>query len=345
MRAFLHRLVLYKNLSAPVQAGIAALALAIATAGRLASMRLLGGSVPFLSFFPVILIVAVLTGRVGAIVSLAGGMALSAWYAPQLGSLSPVYSHALAAVLLGVFGGFIAYVALMLRGALRDVQARRDQEYVLLLEIQHRVKNSLAIVQTLAVQTFGKDGSPAAEKFIDRLVALGAVQNLISDTGWQSVSIRTLAEKALRPFRPARSERIIIGGEDLELGPEVAMNLGLAFHELATNAIKYGALSDDVGRIELWWALQGSDRTQALHVAWTEKGGPPVMKPDRRGFGSRLLERNFGGAGRAVTRLEFLPQGVTWSLDLALGSDDGALDPAPSLLQQPTSPSPQRVPR
>jgi len=317
MRDRLRRWVVSGRPSALAQVGLALLALAIATAARLGMMRLAGGSVPFLTFFPAILIVTVFTGRVGAIVALTGGVLLSALFAPPIGQLSPQQSQVAAGLLMAAFGGFISYVALMLREALQEAHERREQEHLLLLEIQHRVKNSLAVVQSIAAQTLGQERTVNAEKFMERLFAFGEVQNMLSSSGWRPIAVRALAERALQPFQPGAAERIRLDGEDLELPPDLAINLGLALHELGTNALKHGALSNDQGRVRLSWQQAGAG-SGVLYVLWTERGGPTVQAPTASGFGSRLLQRNFGGAARARPKLEFRPDGVSWSVELPL---------------------------
>jgi two-component sensor histidine kinase len=315
MREILRRWVVSRQPSALMQAVIALCGLAAATAARVAMMGVVGGAVPFLPFFPVILVVTVLTGPVGALVALAGGVALAAWFAPTLGQLTAETSRILWASLLAVFGGLIAYVALMLRDALREANARREQEHLLLLEIQHRVKNSLSVVQSLASQTLGKDRNPDSGKFLERLFALGEVHNLLSSSGWRPVALRSLADRAVQPFRPQPMTRITIDGDDLELAPDVAVSIALALHELATNALKHGALSNAEGQVAIAWSRGAGDR---LRFTWTETGGPPVQQPKRKGFGSRLLQHDMGGVVPAKPKLEFRPQGVAWSVELPL---------------------------
>lgn len=317
MRETLRRWVVSRQPSALTQVAFALLGLAVGTVARMGMMGIVGGPAPFLPFFPIILIVSVLTGRVGALVALGGGVILAAWFAPPLGQLSHDASRVLWASLLAAFGGFIAYVALMLRAALREAHTRREQEHLLLLEIQHRVKNSLSVVQSLAAQTLGQDRNPDSPKFIERLFALGEVHNLLSSSGWRPVSLRALAERALQPFRPQAAERITIAGEDLVLAPDVAVSVALALHELATNALKYGALSNDTGTVRVVWAMANAHGDR-LRLTWTEQGGPPVVRPKSKGFGSRLLQHDLGGVVPAKPKLDFRPEGVAWSVELPL---------------------------
>jgi two-component sensor histidine kinase len=157
-------------------------------------------------------------------------------------------------------------------------------------ELNHRVKNTLATVQSIAMQTARSHPDPKtfAESFQQRLLALSHTHDLLTRSHWEGADLRAILEHETSAHGPSR---IVLNGPPLDLGPATALSLGMIFHELATNAAKYGALCAPEGRVLVdWWV---SDQTRRwLTVIWRETGGPPVTAPTRRGFGSRLIERN-----------------------------------------------------
>jgi len=193
----------------------------------------------------------------------------------------------------GISGIFIAGV---------DVTAAVHAEQHLLLmnaELKHRVKNKLSIVGAIASQTLRDNPTDAAlETFQDRLAALGRAQDILTATGQPTASVRDVVENALAPYRTG-DERISVSGPQIIVGSKQALSLGMAVHEMATNAVKYGALSNDLGRIEISWRLEPEDGERNFHFLWRESGGPPVARPSRKGFGSGLIEGrlpwDFGG--------------------------------------------------
>lgn len=149
-----------------------------------------------------------------------------------------------------------------------------------------RVKNTLAVVQSLAYQTFKHAPQPeqAIKVYEGRLSALATAHNLLTRENWDTVELRDVVEQALRPF--CSGQRCIIDGPALRVAPGFAVSLTLALHELATNAQKYGALSAN-GQVSVKWQLAGDHIT----LVWAEAGGPAVVKPNRTGFGTRMLKR------------------------------------------------------
>lgn len=172
-----------------------------------------------------------------------------------------------------------------------DITERKtgeDQQQLMINELNHRVKNTLATVQSIARQTLRKAEAPADfDAFLARLMALSAAHNVLTRENWRGATLHDVVLEALRPFDWAE-ERISAVGNRAELPSGMAVTLSMALHELATNAVKYGALSNDVGRINLRWTAQGG---RIVMLEWRESGGPPVQAPARAGFGSRLLER------------------------------------------------------
>jgi len=198
--------------------------------------------------------------------------------------------------------------AVAIAGASRDLSERKQIEELQRLlanELNHRVKNTLATVQSIVNQTLrgATDVELARTAVSARIVALAAAHDLLTDRSWTGADIADLVAHAVAPFV---TRQIILDGPSQDISPSQALALSLAVHELATNAAKYGALSRPEGRVELRWKVQ-NDR---LELSWLESGGPPVAPPARRGFGSRLIENALSRDLEGQTRLEFAPEGV-----------------------------------
>jgi two-component sensor histidine kinase len=184
--------------------------------------------------------------------------------------------------------------------------AALGQAQLLNNELSHRIKNLLATIQAIAAQTFGASG--LRDTFEQRLTALAAAHDLITSKGW-SGSLDALVRTALEPF--LAGGRIAIEGPAVELDDTHAVPFALALHELATNAAKYGALSTPQGRVEISWRLEADG---ALDFCWRERGGPPVIAPQRRGFGSRMIERSLARELKGAVVLDFQPQGLVCAI-------------------------------
>jgi two-component sensor histidine kinase len=182
-----------------------------------------------------------------------------------------------------------------------------DRQKMLTGELEHRIKNTLTTVSAIANQTFqGDQYADGRQAFISRLIALGHAHDILTRTSWTGAPIESVVEGALGPHR-TKEKRIHANGPDIVLEPRQALSLALAVHELATNAIKYGALSSQQGTIEIGWS-NGDSAHPGFRFTWEEAGGPPVSKPVRKGFGSRLIERmlanDFGGEVETQYRAE-----------------------------------------
>jgi len=195
------------------------------------------------------------------------------------------------------------------------VQAE-EQQKLLVDELNHRVKNTLATVQAIAAQTLRTTPEPAAfaQAFEARLMALSATHELLNAADWRSAALRDVVEVELNPYG---GDRFCAEGPDVALAATEALALGLIFHELATNAAKYGSLSRPGGRVTVCWSLDRSDpAANCLELVWRETGGPTVGPPTRRGYGTRLIERSLGSS--ATSSLEFAPEGVVCRISLRL---------------------------
>lgn len=198
----------------------------------------------------------------------------------------------------------------------------------LLDELNHRVKNTLATVQSLAAQTFrGSEVPPEVrEAFDGRLRALSKTHNQLSRGRWEAADLRALVDDILLPYRSDGDERVRLAGPPVLLPPPAAVMLAMVLHELATNAIKYGALSSPDGRLEVSWTLApeaaaaGTEAGERLRITWTESGGPRVEPPARRGFGSKLLERGITRQLNGTAEIAFEPAGVRCSITVPLAA-------------------------
>ena len=188
-------------------------------------------------------------------------------------------------------------------------QKRLEQQQRLLVsELNHRVKNLLAVVQSIAFQTFQPGGNPQEQRsaFESRLVALARVHGLLHGEVLQPVNIRKVVAKAISPFQQLGAIRF--EGPDFDLDGSKCVPLALAIHELCTNAVKYGSLSVPGGRVDIEWSLEPG----YFHFEWHEEGGPPVCEPQTTGFGKRMLERALSREFGTAIRLEFDPKGVRY---------------------------------
>ncbi|HYZ47894.1 MAG TPA: PAS domain S-box protein [Sphingomonas sp.] len=202
-------------------------------------------------------------------------------------------------------------------GVALDITDRKhDEEHrrLLMHELNHRVKNTLAVVQALAHQSFaGSNDKARREAFEGRLVALASAHSLLTRESWETTSLKDVIASAAAPCDPD-GERIVFDGPDMRVPPKIAVALGLAMHELCTNAVKYGALSNDRGRVTVAWSIEDG----RLKLCWRERDGPPVAPPQRRGFGSRMLERALAGELDGTVKLAFDPAGVCCLIDAPL---------------------------
>jgi len=207
--------------------------------------------------------------------------------------------------------------AMRMVGTARDVTERKQREAhvrFLMREIAHRSKNLLAVIQAMARQTAVTAGSAHdfEQIFSARLQALAASHDILMDEDWHGASIDELVRTQVGHYVDLIGTRIDLAGPEMMLKPEAAQNLGLALHELATNAAKYGALCNEEGHVEIRWDLD-QDR---FKIAWQEIGGPPVSPPSREGFGHKVVTRIVTLALEGKVDLRFEPSGLVWKLDI-----------------------------
>ncbi|MFC0409339.1 HWE histidine kinase domain-containing protein [Roseomonas elaeocarpi] len=184
----------------------------------------------------------------------------------------------------------------------------REQQELLMAELDHRVKNTLANIQALVRHT--RSGAGNLENFVHdfdrRIRAMAVAHSLLTTARWEGADLRALIEEELRPYRASEADRAVITGPTLRLKPKAALAVSLALHELATNAAKYGALSVPQGRVSVVWSVRDGE----VVLDWIESGGPTVRKPTRRGFGSTVVERGLSYELGGTSKLDFDPAGL-----------------------------------
>jgi two-component system, chemotaxis family, CheB/CheR fusion protein len=195
----------------------------------------------------------------------------------------------------------------------QDITAHKKAEQVqrmLIGELQHRVKNTLATVQAIASQTFNTAGAAERQAFTARLQAVSNAHDVLTQDNWARAPLDVIVHRALEPFQRGR---IALNGPYVPLEASKALAMTMALHELATNAVKYGALSTDAGRVRLDWSLKDGADGSYLQMVWEERGGPAVQPPQRKGFGSRLIE-----ASLDKSHVSYAPAGLSCTLEMAL---------------------------
>jgi two-component sensor histidine kinase len=191
---------------------------------------------------------------------------------------------------------------------------------ILLEELHHRVKNILAIVMAIISQSLrAAESLEKGQQSIEhRLVALGRVHDLLLQRNWTSTALGAIVKTAIDPFDARDGSRFIVETSEIEVSPGAVLPLAMVLNELCTNAVKYGALSNASGRVEITATVD--DSREQFRLRWVERGGPPVHEPTHRSFGTQLIEHSFVNQLQAKARLSFEPSGVVCELDIPLAS-------------------------
>jgi two-component sensor histidine kinase len=218
-----------------------------------------------------------------------------------------------------LIGGVLLLTGLGFAVRMATTIARGEMLHDLLIEeLNHRVKNTLAILQSIASQTFRSATRAEREKFEGRLSALAEAHNLLSKEKWQGSELKDVVGRVLEPYLFNNPKRVRMFGPQVPLSPRVSVVLSMVLHEMATNAAKYGALSNDSGTVVLDWEVITENAGPKLRIIWSEVGGPPVVAPVQRGFGSRLIERSARDQLDGEATVDFLPRGVVYTVICAL---------------------------
>ncbi|MEO3433263.1 PAS domain S-box protein [Inquilinus sp. CAU 1745] len=211
----------------------------------------------------------------------------------------------------------------------RDMTERRRADVhrrILIRELNHRVKNTLAVIQSIASQTLGHAATieDARAAFESRLINLAKAHDLLTRENWTGANLADLVSDTVEPLSGGE-DRFRIEGPAVQLVPASALAISMALHELSTNAAKYGALSREDGKVELRWKIESNGEAPRLKLRWEESGGPKVVEPKRKGFGSRLIERALAAELGGEVRVSYEPAGVVCTIDapLPVGNSGG----------------------
>src|SRR5215210_7931806 len=202
------------------------------------------------------------------------------------------------------------------------LERKRSEEHQLLLirELQHRVKNTLATVQALlrATSRSASTVEDFKQVFEARVLSLSRTHNLLVETTWRSALLRDILQSELGPYDDGAGTRVLLTGPTVELPAELALPIGMAIHELTTNAAKYGAFSTPHGWLEVEWNVRGTDGSRRLELRWAEHDGPPVEAPSRKGFGSNLIQRLLTTQCRAEIKFAYDRPGLRFQMSVPL---------------------------
>jgi two-component sensor histidine kinase len=198
-----------------------------------------------------------------------------------------------------------------------------ERQSLLIRELHHRVKNTLATVQALLGATKRSSSSMEEfyESFASRIVSLARTQTLLTEDYWQTASLREILESELEPYGDGNGNRIALEGPDAVVTADLAVPIGMAIHELTTNALKYGSLSVPAGRIDVRWDMREEGRERIVTLEWRESGGPRVEEPERRGFGTMLLERVLATQCEATIENRFDPDGLVFRMEAPIRAE------------------------
>ena len=219
----------------------------------------------------------------------------------------------------------VSRVADALTAASHELDEKDRRQTLLINELNHRVKNTLATVQTMAALTARSAPSREAyqESLEARILALSKTHNLLTEAAWEAVSLRDIFRAELEPYDYGTSRRVVLEGPAVPLAPRVAVALGMAAHELTTNAAKHGSLSVPEGTVRVRWDVTTTEAGSRLHLSWKEAGGPAVREPSRVGFGSRLLQKGIARDLDGETHLDFAVEGLGCRMVVSLGEAQG----------------------
>jgi two-component sensor histidine kinase len=218
---------------------------------------------------------------------------------------------------IGKLGAAFDKMAADLEKREQDMQTALHEKTILIEELNHRVKNMLAAVQSVAHQSLSNAGtaSEGIVAFQSRLMGMSAAYDVLTQRSWTHADLHDLASQLLGPYGGPDGRRIAISGPRVSLSPPQALPMAMALHEMCTNATKYGALSKNGGRVDLRWSVSDVDSQKRLHLHWKESGGPAVQAPNRLGFGTRLIERSLVQALSAKVCFNFSPSGFVCEID------------------------------
>lgn len=218
------------------------------------------------------------------------------------------------------------HTPISMAGVSQDISDRKEAENhrdLLTKEMSHRVKNTLATVQSIIGQSLrsAKVDPAVTATIAHRLQALAGAHDVLTNRGWEEARLADIVAAAIAPFDLGPTKRFHVGGDEVVVSSRAATAIALAMHELSTNAVKYGALSNDVGSITVNWQIVADE----LELVWTESGGPTVETPTRKGFGSRMIERALASSIQGTAEIDYRPNGIVFTIKTAT---DNLVEPA-----------------
>ena len=314
-------------LSAPAPKLLVAVAIGVICAVlsillRFAATAYIGDGEALLTAFPLVLVASLTSGALAGWVTLVI-CTFASWYLFIGDSFSFSFGPYEKGILIGTFlaGAFTIQICVLMRRTFREIAALRATEDLLSRELEHRMKNTLTLVLSIGRQTFKRDRTieSAFDDFESRIVALAAAQDLVGKAESTPASIASIVERSLTPFCGiALQDRLVLEGPEVFVGYDVTVALFLVFHELATNAAKYGSLSVAEGVIAVAWRLE--ENGHRLVLGWTETRGPTIASPTRQGFGSKLLHRIVARNLEGRISIDYASTGLQAELTLPLES-------------------------
>ena len=275
----------------------------------------LGFNLPwFATFVPAVVVTALFTGWRGGLAAIAACIGVMFLSGPGYAPLVP--SNALFFLLVSLF---LVWVCDQFRTTIQVMRDREDAHGLMVQELNHRVKNTLATVQSMARMTLRSSPNMEAfgQSFEARLLALSKTHNLLTQSGWAGASIRALAESEIAPYAATRSGRVRIEGDELHVNSRTALALGMIFHELTTNAIKHGCMRNGNGVLDVKWERRAS----TIHVSWTEScfDDPLDVTNVKKGFGTRLLRQSAESELNGTLHTELTAHGMHVEIDFPYG--------------------------
>lgn len=272
--------------------------------------------VPFVTYFPTVVLIALFLGcRWATLTAVASAIVGNRIFRPEL----PLYRFETADfIMAGLFFAscfILINIGEILRRLMRDLEDANEREAMLNVELRHRAKNLISIIQSLAVLTHrNSDPDTFLDRFSSRLAAMAKVTDIADSRLSSDREIGLLVANAISPF--ANESNFVVNGSSWELPSAACMPLALALHELCTNAVKYGALSDASGLVSIGWEIKADGK--CLVLDWRESGGPPVSSPSHKGLGTILLRKQ---NGLEDLKLEYLPDGVQCTIQILAGQN------------------------
>lgn len=282
-----------------------ALALVAISAVIHAVFGVIGGNVlPFTAYYPAVLLASLVGGAAAGVFATCLSLAIVVWAFP-----TPAAMQSANVVLSLLCSGATIAVAELYRRATRRLHDEEEKRALLMRELEHRGKNTFAIVQSIVGQTL-QDQRDVADTIIGRIKSVSATNDIITRSEHQTAGLLTILERELDPYDRAR---VSLRGPDVQLAAEMARSFALIVHELATNAAKYGALCNPGGQLSVEWIVGAAQ----LSLTWCEENGPAISKPFEPGFGARLVTRLLKNHGGEITP-EFRPEGLRVRISVVL---------------------------